>query len=466
MVHFLLFLTESSIVLLVSSGFDHNCFAMILSSSDVLNELQLTRLTAHKYSSAGSTFLDPFMQPFWNWLVTKLPLWLAPNLMTIAGLLINIVTSLLLCVYSPGAREEVPRWLFLLCALGIFIYQTLDACDGKQARRTGSSNPLGELFDHGCDSVSTVFVSLGICIAVQLGTYPSWMFFQCFAAIALFYCAHWQTYVSGTLNFGRFDVTEVQIAVIVIHLVTAIFGSSIWATKIPYLHVELRLVPVTVALSVTFLMCYGYIVVILCGGAGKNGSTVAGTSVLSPFIPMALVIIPAFIIQQKSTMGIAEQHPCLYILAFGLVAAKVTNRLVVAHMTKSEMDYLDSVLIGPLMLVLNQYFNTWVNEYIVLWLCLIYAAADLFHYCTIVCNQICSHMNIYLFKITPKVASEPLKQEARPLSDVSDAFRNSTNEKTESAKSTDKEQLTSAPHHHLLYESQEFIADQKATNFK
>jgi ethanolaminephosphotransferase len=39
--------------------------------------------------------------------------------------------------------------------LGLFLYQTLDAIDGKQARRTGSSSPLGELFDHGCDAVST-----------------------------------------------------------------------------------------------------------------------------------------------------------------------------------------------------------------------------------------------------------------------------------------------------------------------
>jgi hypothetical protein len=43
----------------------------------------------------------------------------------------------------------------LLCGIGLFIYQSLDAIDGKQARRTGSSTPLGELFDHGCDSVST-----------------------------------------------------------------------------------------------------------------------------------------------------------------------------------------------------------------------------------------------------------------------------------------------------------------------
>lgn len=50
---------------------------------------------------------------------------------------------------------QVPAWAHVFCALGLFIYQTLDAIDGKQARRTGTSSPLGELFDHGCDSISS-----------------------------------------------------------------------------------------------------------------------------------------------------------------------------------------------------------------------------------------------------------------------------------------------------------------------
>lgn len=50
---------------------------------------------------------------------------------------------------------QAPLWAYLLCAVGLFIYQSLDAIDGKQARRTNSSSPLGELFDHGCDSLST-----------------------------------------------------------------------------------------------------------------------------------------------------------------------------------------------------------------------------------------------------------------------------------------------------------------------
>uniref|UniRef100_T1JDW7 diacylglycerol cholinephosphotransferase n=1 Tax=Strigamia maritima TaxID=126957 RepID=T1JDW7_STRMM len=433
---------------------------MIFSTHDVMSPSQLKRLADHKYSCCSSSVMDPIMQKYWNWLVNKIPFWFAPNLITITGLFINIVTSLLVVFYSPDARQDAPRWTFLLCALGLFVYQSLDAIDGKQARRTGTSSPLGELFDHGCDSISTVFVAISVCVAIQLGSHPAWMFFQCFAAISLFYCAHWQTYVSGTLRFGRFDVTEAQFGVMFVHLTSAILGPEFWLTKIPVLHLEIKLLIFilggaagsiallsyfrtiftggigkngsTVAIpmlliewkmclvllvsSFASVLCYFNFSVIFTGGVGRNGSTVAGTSVLSPFIPFSLVVLPAFIIYRKSESHIYENHPCLYILAFGLVAAKVTNRLVVAHMTKSEMDYLDSVLIGPGMLFLNQYFNTAFNEYIVLWLCLIWSTFDLIRYCTVVCTQICGHLNIHLFKITPKLVSNVSQVPATPTS--------------------------------------------------
>ena len=110
--------------------------------------------------------------------MTLVPLWIAPNLITMAGLIVNILTSLVLVLYCPTATEMAPWWTTFSCALGLFIYQTLDAIDGKQARRTKTSSPLGELFDHGCDSLSTVFVSIASCCAVRLGLYPGWMLFQ------------------------------------------------------------------------------------------------------------------------------------------------------------------------------------------------------------------------------------------------------------------------------------------------
>ncbi|XP_076175434.1 choline/ethanolaminephosphotransferase 1 bbc isoform X4 [Ptiloglossa arizonensis] len=373
---------------------------MQLYKEKLLSPLQLKRLNEHKYKCTTKSLLDELLQPWWNWLVSKVPLWLAPNLITVLGLTVNILTTLILVYYSPDARTEAPRWACFLCALGLFIYQSLDAIDGKQARRTGTSSPLGELFDHGCDSISTVFVALSACIAVQLGYYPTWMFFQCFCAMTLFYCAHWQTYVSGTLKFGKVDVTEAQFTIIAIHLISAIFGPKTWMMEIPVLGVG------TVSNYVAVIIYAGYIHVFLefckvfeSGGIGKNGSTTAGTSVLSPIIPFSFVVVPAFIIYRKSAEHVYENHPALYILAFGMVAAKVTNRLVVAHMTKNEMQYLDSSLIGPAMLFLNQYFNFFIKEYYVLWLCFIWVTLDLLRYCAQICLEICDHMKIRLFKI-------------------------------------------------------------------
>ena len=40
-------------------------------------------------------------------------------------------------------------------------------------------------------------------------------------------------------------------------------------------------------------------------------------------------------------------------------------------MTRSELEYSDSSMIGPAMLFLNQYFNTYFKEYYVLWVCLV-----------------------------------------------------------------------------------------------
>ncbi|XP_049543228.1 cholinephosphotransferase 1 isoform X4 [Anopheles darlingi] len=366
----------------------------------LLHATQLKKLGDHKYSCTNVSLMDPFLQPWWCWLVSKVPMWLAPNLITIVGLIINIITTLILIYHSPNGREEPPRWASALCAAGLFIYQSLDAIDGKQARRTNSSSPLGELFDHGCDSISTVFVALSACISVQLGFYPRWMFFQCFCAMTLFYCAHWQTYVSGTLRFGKIDVTEAQCTIIGIHLISAIFGPSIWMTKLPLMGgLDIKTVPLYFAVFVFGLLAYQNASVIFTGGVGKNGSTVAGTSVLSPIIPFLFVVVPAYVISQKSTEQLYENHPALYIMAFGMITAKVTNRLVVAHMTKSEMEYLDMGLIGPMCLFLNQYFNCFLPEYYVLWACLLWCTFDLIRYCGQICLEICDYLKIELFRI-------------------------------------------------------------------
>lgn len=81
----------------------------------------------HKYNCESSSICDKLLQPWWTWLVNQTPIFIAPNLLTIVGLLVNIVTSLLLLYHAPDAKSDAPRWCYLSCAVGLFIYQSLDA---------------------------------------------------------------------------------------------------------------------------------------------------------------------------------------------------------------------------------------------------------------------------------------------------------------------------------------------------
>lgn len=87
---------------------------MLLYREKLLSNGQLKRLSEHTYSCENIGLLDPFLQPFWNFLTSKTPLWLAPNLITVSGLLVNIVTTLILVYYSPDAKTEVSQLFFFL----------------------------------------------------------------------------------------------------------------------------------------------------------------------------------------------------------------------------------------------------------------------------------------------------------------------------------------------------------------
>jgi hypothetical protein len=75
------------------------------------------------------------LSPLAEWMVRHfIPLWMAPNLITLLGLLCPVASLLVFTYFSPGltADPEPPRWTYVLNALALFAYQTLDNMDGKQ----------------------------------------------------------------------------------------------------------------------------------------------------------------------------------------------------------------------------------------------------------------------------------------------------------------------------------------------
>jgi len=177
------------------------------------------------------------------------------------------------------------------------------------------------------------------------------------------------------------------------------FDMDIWSSSV-FLDITPVGVYIGIALMIgTFHLCRTLPACLSGCGSGKNGSTVAGTSVLSPASPLLLFVIPAWVIAYKSDQNIYHSHPIMYVLLFGLIGSKITNRLVVAHMCKGEISHRDAAMLAPLLLIVNQYFNTIISEAFLLYVSMVWVVLDLVWYCAKVCLEICNYLDVSLFTI-------------------------------------------------------------------
>uniref|UniRef100_A0A0R3Q776 TRC8_N domain-containing protein n=1 Tax=Brugia timori TaxID=42155 RepID=A0A0R3Q776_9BILA len=297
----------------------------------------------------------------------------------------------------------------------------LDATDGKQARRTGSSSPLGELLDHGCDAMSQVLVTLNVCYAMLLGQERYMVLFVTVLSVVLFYCAHWSTYCTGRLKFAKqvffsfqdvrlFDVTEAQMTILVVLLMTSIFGTGFWTEKV-ILKLFLPSFDSNVSVYEAFWKSQFEFFYVVTEGVGKNGSTVADTSVLSPLIPLLMMITPFCMIYSKSVTAVYDDHITLFTLCLGAVSTKATMRLILAHMSRSELAMWDWIYLSPLMMMLNQYYDMPLDEFYLLLCVTVYAYASLSLYCVMIIRQLCAHLRVYCFSLKP--LNEPLEKMAQ-----------------------------------------------------
>ena len=209
-----------------------------------LSRAELRHLAQYKYVSGGYTWLDYKLTPFWNWLVELLPTWMAPNMVTFIGFVTVNAASLLLWWHAPllaglgdGGDHAAERgWVFGVHAAALFIYQHLDAVDGKQARRTGSSSPLGQLFDHGCDCFVNWLCVMNCSACLHFGAGPRLGFF----ALALtlpFFVQQWAEYHTGlcqTSN-GYVGVTEGITMLVAIEAWSGVAGTQWWCAPQPAL---------------------------------------------------------------------------------------------------------------------------------------------------------------------------------------------------------------------------------------
>ena len=125
-------------------------------SKPYISEENYENIRSYQYKSSDSSISYKYcMSPLCDFLVQFFPKWLAPNVITVSGFFLNLLYFLITGYYTSFKGGFVPPWACFFSAFCYLIYQVLDNIDGKQARRTKSSSPLGLLVDHGTDMALT-----------------------------------------------------------------------------------------------------------------------------------------------------------------------------------------------------------------------------------------------------------------------------------------------------------------------
>ena len=204
-----------------------------------LSSKEMAALRNYKYTSGDNSItLNNVLDPYLHTPISKkLPLWLAPNLVTLIGFA-GFCTPFLLCSlwFCPGRQcnvETTPSWPFVALGLGLFFYQTMDGIDGKQARRTGSSSPLGEFCDHSVDAINT---SLGVfASSMSVGAPFEVGLLYLFAnGTQMFALATWEALHTGSLILPEINgPIEGVLTACVLMIATGLCGLSLWTRPCP-----------------------------------------------------------------------------------------------------------------------------------------------------------------------------------------------------------------------------------------
>lgn len=229
-----------------------------------------------------------FLDKFWSALPgTVYPLWLAPNVITLAGLACIVLAVALVLHHSPALEGAAPPWVYASVGVLLFAYQTLDGSDGKQARATGTGSALGELFDHGVDSVTVVLIAVCVQDAARVGHTDPIQWFCVAASTCTFYLSNCSLVSFGRQQFFDVDVQELIVCLTVWCLFCGVYGATAaprWMILVALTGMVLNCVQLVYSLRATDqLQARVKALMAVAGGLAMNAITVDMVAPAQPF---------------------------------------------------------------------------------------------------------------------------------------------------------------------------------------
>ncbi|MCJ8741976.1 hypothetical protein PDJAM_G00076790 [Pangasius djambal] len=351
---------------------------------EYVTQEQLSGFDKYKYSAVDTNPLSIYvMHPFWNSMVKILPTWLAPNLITFTGFMFLVLNFAILSFYD-------------------FEFYASDGVDGKQARRTNSSTPLGELFDHGLDSWACVFFVSSLYSVFGRGVSGVsvlTLYGLLWVVLFSFILSHWEKYNTGVLFLPwGYDISQVTISIV--YIITAVVGVETWYKPMMWniLYRDLFIIMILGCLfAVTLPMSLYNVFKAYRSNTLKHSSVYE--ALLPFFSPMLLFILATLWIIQSPT-SILERQPRIFYLMVGTAFANVTCKLIVCQMSNTRCKPL-SWLLAPMALVVLLVISGVVqqSETVLLYVWTAVVVLAHIHYGVSVVRQLSGHFKIYAFSL-------------------------------------------------------------------
>ncbi|CDU24592.1 related to EPT1-sn-1,2-diacylglycerol ethanolamine-and cholinephosphotransferase [Sporisorium scitamineum] len=446
---------------------------------DYIPSTRIKNLHLYKYSGTDKSLVSRYiLGPYWNWLVTLFPISVAPNTITLSGLLLVVINFATLAYVDPGlqcatqlkldpaahtaalnsgfpkdasllpvnplfanfaipgaaakidfapkadtAGRCLPPWVFYTWAICLFAYQSLDAIDGKQARRTGMAGPLGEMFDHGCDALNTTLECVLCCAALNLGR-SVWAPASLVATLSNFYLTTWEEFHTGTLFLSAFSgPVEGILMIVFIYALTGFVGGPLfWDRGIlnvtglaKFDIVKDNLSRFNLPLNDAFLTfaLFG----LLSNIVGSYSNVVAARrarkqSALTPLLGLTPLIVQiaanCFWINANRAFILADPRALLPFLSYwGITFAYNVGLLIVAHVTKAPFPYWNVAIVWSVVLAVDanlarSYLQVDPETQLrVIWASLAAAGVLYLHFCWRVITTITEELGMACFVVKP-----------------------------------------------------------------
>lgn len=331
-------------------------------SSPYIDEQGAEKVRRYNYVGHDHSKIVKYLQPFWNKTITYVPLNISPNIITLFGGLCALLGTLLVTSYSQNTS-----FIFLVYAISLFCYQTMDALDGLQGKKVGMyTNPTTEVFDHGMDATVTILSTIASIPALQLTS--SWMsVLLTLSALSTFYILTWENTTTKVMIFrsGFLNPTDSLVTIIFFFFVTAFFP-NIWSLPLRdilflsrdamggYFNfiLDIQLNHLVVLSSVYSALYAGWVscTAVLNFHKERNHHTSVTDKDIQEFfksltalLPLVVVWVCGFLWLIAKDSAALQLHPYLTILALSLPWNYAIMRLIVSEISYQDMDVMGAV---------------------------------------------------------------------------------------------------------------------------